>query len=101
MNATILTCNNFFQICGHNKGRYYFFSECIEDFLDFSAHDLEHIGSVLELAPLHYWEKHYGDISEGSESHINIIDVLIRESYKRGLFDDSQTSEDHKLERLF
>lgn len=44
---------------GHDRGRFYFYGRAGGQVRDFSARDLTGIGSLLEIAPLSFWEREY------------------------------------------
>lgn len=72
---------------GHDRGRFYFFTSGGGQVRDFSARDLQSIGSLCELAPLRYWEMNHPGKGDAGFNVRGAGDTLVRACYRAGIYD--------------
>lgn len=72
---------------GHDHGRFYFFSSGGGQVRDFSARDLQSVGSLCELAPLRYFEMNHPGKGEAGFNVRAAGDALVRACYRAGIYD--------------
>lgn len=76
--------DSFFKPLGYNKGNYYFMSHRGHQVMDVSGNALTSKGTLLQLAPLHYWERDFGGLDEKSRDRA--ANTLIDQCYSLGVF---------------
>ncbi len=76
-----------YRALGHDRGRFYFFSAAGGQVRDFSARDLQSVGSLCEIAPLRYWETNWPGKGESGFSIRGAGDALVRACYNAGVYD--------------
>lgn len=76
-----------FAPLGHDRGRFYFFTSGGGQVRDFSARDLQSIGSLCELAPLRYWEVNHPGKGDAGFNVRSAGDALVRACYRAGIYD--------------
>jgi putative DNA primase/helicase len=76
-----------FAPLGHDRGRFYFFTSGGGQVRDFSARDLQSVGSLCELAPLRYWEMNHPGKGDAGFNVRSSGDALVRACYRAGIYD--------------
>lgn len=83
------TAKEHFQILGHDHGTWYFLPANGGQVLGIKADKLMSAGTLLQLAPLQWWQDIFPNGNGGMALH-HVVDCLIQASYKTGVFDPSR-----------
>lgn len=76
-----------FQSLGHNQGAYFFITRRGKQLIKLRASNLGHVPSLLQLAPLQWWEREFPSESGFKGKSLNqAANWLIAKSYQAGVF---------------
>lgn len=78
--------SKFFSPLGHDRGRFYVMPSRGGQVRDFSARDLTAHGSLLELAPITYWEMNFPSKGEGFNARA-AANSIMQSCFAIGIFD--------------